>query len=252
MAGPRSDRSPGPGAPVAPPADAAPGSGRLREILDVAARIFNERGYEGTTTASIAQEVGLLKGSLYHYIESKEDLLYQLLSEVHRRLIDGVEECLDPATDPLDRLRLFVERHFVRVAENVDRAALFYRDFRSLGPARQAELVAARDRYEALLRSLVTEGQRAGLLSARADPKLTAMAILSALNSIHLWYRPDAGRPPAELARHYADLLLGGLTCRPAGHAHLPLTVPGRDRTDRGLVDLSAAEGPALIDLTDE
>jgi hypothetical protein len=107
-----------------------------------------------------------------------------------------------------------------------------YHDFRSLSPGRQAELVHRRDAYQAFLRRLIEDGQRSGSVRAELDPKIAAIALLSTLNSIHLWYRPDAGRSPEEIARLYADFLLGGLQCG----------VPD-------VVDLAAAERNAVVDL---
>lgn len=192
---------------------------RLEEILEAAAAIFREKGYESASTEEIAQSVGLLKGSLYYYIDSKEDLLYHVVSQVHRRLADGVQEaCLEAGGDALVRLRIFLERHFAIVADNLEGAAVFYHDFRSLSTTRRADLITVRDEYEVFLQRLLMDGQQAGSVCCDLDPKLTTIGILSVLNSIHLWYRADGGRDPHAMGALYADFLLGGLQCSPALH----------------------------------
>ncbi|MEW6471374.1 MAG: TetR/AcrR family transcriptional regulator [Actinomycetota bacterium] len=193
---------------------------RLQEILDTAARRFWEKGYDATSVQDIAGQIGILKGSLYYYIDSKEDLLFGVLEHLHACIIDSVVE--DPeqtGDDSLVRLRAFVERHFVAVADNVEAALVFYRDFQSLGRERRDEILAQRDEYAAHLKRLIAEAQETGLACPDIDPRFAATAMLSALNSIALWYRPDPESSPWFVANSYADFLVGALACSPEEHA---------------------------------
>jgi AcrR family transcriptional regulator len=193
--------------------------------------MFQEKGYEAASTEEIGRAVGLLKGSLYYYIESKEDLLFHVIWGVHVRVAVGVESACAALTEPLDRLRAFLERHFVLTAEDLPGASVFYRDFRSLGDERRQVIIGLRDSYESFLRELLGESQEAGVVCPDLDLKLAATGILSVLNSIHLWYSPDVGRSPDEMAQLLADFVLGGLQCSPEfhqpGHRSLLGRAPG-------------------------
>ena len=67
-------------------------SARLREIYDAAARVFSEKGYDGASIQDVADAVGILKGSLYYYIDTKQDLLFGIIDEVHRDTLRSLEE----------------------------------------------------------------------------------------------------------------------------------------------------------------
>src|SRR5215217_3230815 len=90
---------------------------RQNEILEAAAQVFHEKGYESTSIQDIADAVGILKGSLYYYITSKEDLLYEILQDVHQAGIKNLE--LIDAVDgtALEKIRAFVVVHFAHNAE---------------------------------------------------------------------------------------------------------------------------------------
>lgn len=189
---------------------------RWRAILDAAAEIFARKGYEGTTIRDIADAVGMLAGSLYYYISTKEDLLFALVDEIHR---DGRRLMEDPpisAGDPLEAIRETVFRHVRFTAENVVRTAVFYDDFRYLAHERKAAIVEYRRSYELEVAGLIERGQKQGVFKATVEPELAAIALLGFLNSIHQWYRPGGQWTPDQLAEAYAELAVGGLVSPPA------------------------------------
>ena len=184
---------------------------RWRAILDAAAEIFARKGYEGTTIRDIAEAVGMLAGSLYYYISTKEDLLFAVVDEIHR---DGRRLMEDPPIapdDPLEAIRETVFRHVRFTAENVVRTAVFYDDFRYLAQERKAAIVEYRRSYELEVAELIKRGQEKGVFKASVEAELAAIALLGFLNSIHQWYRPGGQWTPDELADAYAELAVGGL-----------------------------------------
>ena len=189
---------------------------RWRAILDAAAEIFARKGYEGTTIRDIADAVGMLAGSLYYYISTKEDLLFALVDEIHRdgrRLMENPPISPD---DPLKAIRETVVRHVRFTAENVVRTAVFYDDFRYLAHERKAAIVEYRRSYELEVADLIERGQKQGVFKATVEPELAAIALLGFLNSIHQWYRPGGPWTPNQLAEAYAELAVGGLVSAPA------------------------------------
>ena len=174
-------------------------SGRRREILDVAAALFAARGYAATSMRDIGNRVGLLGGSLYHHIRSKESLFV----EIHDLALDAaalrIRAAIAPYTEPWDRLEAAcVELLEVQLNPHSLTMPLM-NDFRSAPPAVRQRLVVKRDQFELLFDTLVRELP----LNPALNRKVFRLMLLTLLNSINTWYKPS-GRSPAELGRQVA------------------------------------------------
>lgn len=187
-------------------------SPREREIIDAAARLFDQKGYAATSIQDVADAVGILKGSLYYYINSKEDLLFGVLQDCHHSSMRHLEKWQQVEGDALVRLRAFIEGHVLANLADLVKIGVFLHDFRYLSDERRAAIVRDRDVYDRYLRDLIEQGQSEGLVDPDADPKLTAMALLGMMNWVYQWYKPSGRVQPLELARHFADLALSGLS----------------------------------------
>lgn len=188
-------------------------SEKRQQILDAAARVFCEKGYEGASIREISEEVGALKGSIYYYFPAKEDLLFEIMQEMHEAILGELDGWLSVEGDAATRLRTVIRGHVAFMAERVVTATVVYQDFRYLGPERRKLVVKARDTYEQAIRDLVATGQREGVFAAEGDPAIVTMAILGSLNWVYQWYRSSGARTPEEIAAQYADLLVDGLRC---------------------------------------
>jgi AcrR family transcriptional regulator len=197
---------------------------RRQEILEAAAGVFHEKGYKATSIQDIADAVGILKGSLYYYITSKEDLLFEILQDVHQQGLQNLERIEATPGSPLQKIRAFVTVHVSHNAENLVKMAVFFHDFRSLSPKRRDIIVAERDRYDKHLRALIAKAQKDGSVCPELDPKLSSIEILGMMNWIYHWYRPGGSLSVSELAETMADFVVAGLACDPATH------VPGHRR----------------------
>lgn len=173
---------------------------RYDQIYETAARLFYEKGYAATSLQDLANAVGLQKGSLYYYIDSKEDLLYGITDYAHTFFTDLVEQARDEGASPAEGLRRLLHRHAKFAAEHFHVTAAFYNERGALAPERQAVIVQTRDAYEASLRAYVKQGQEAGEFSAELDPKIAVFGILGMINWMYQWYRPGGGLTPQELA----------------------------------------------------
>jgi AcrR family transcriptional regulator len=191
---------------------------RRQEILEAAAGVFHEKGYKATSIQDIADAVGILKGSLYYYITSKEDLLFEILQDVHQQGLQNLERIEATPGTPLQRIRAFVTVHVTHNAENLVKMAVFFHDFRSLSPERREIIVAERDLYDKHLRALIAAAQKDGSVCPDLDPKLTSIEILGMMNWIYHWYRPGGSLSISELAETIADFVVAGLACDPARH----------------------------------
>jgi len=188
---------------------------RELEILDAAASVFHEKGYSASSIQDVADAVGILKGSLYYYIDSKEDLLFGILLDTHHESMRRLAQWQKIKGDALVRLRAFIEGHVTANIANRIKIGVFLHDFRSLSPERRAVIVADRDVYDGWVRELIRDGQQEGVVHEDIDPKLAAMALLGMMNWTYQWYDPDGSVTPHGLARSFADLALAGLAVRP-------------------------------------
>lgn len=187
-------------------------SPRLREIYDAAARIFHEKGYDATSIQDVADAVGLLKGSLYYYIDTKQDLLFGVIDEVHRESLRSLERWQSLDGDALVKLRAFIEGHILVNTRHLVKMSVFFHDFRSLDGERREQIIHERDRYDTYLRSLIRQGQEEGMVDPELDPKLAAMGILGMMNWVYHWWRPDGPNSAEQVAGEFADLVLVGMT----------------------------------------
>jgi AcrR family transcriptional regulator len=184
---------------------------RREQIVEAAAALFSERGYHATTVRDIAEAAGLLSGSLYAHIRSKEDLLQNIVMRAAGRFLEDLEAVVQDGGTPRERLRAAMRAHVRVVADDVEAARVFHHEWRALTGQRLAEVVRLRDRYEALWDGIVRE------LPGTADPKLARLLVLSAANWVYTWYHPDGPLTPDEVADRFTDLLLRGLGRRRSG-----------------------------------
>ena len=181
---------------------------RRNDLTRIAARLFAEKGYHGTSTADLAEALGVQKGSLYAHIESKADLLW----EVAREGAEAFHAALDtvPEEGPvIERIRTALRAHLRVVAEQLDVATVFTREWRYLEGERRDRFVAERRRYEERVRALFREGRDRGDLRTDLDDATAALLALSAVNWAYTWLKP--GAQTDELADRFTALLLDGM-----------------------------------------
>lgn len=187
---------------------------RHAEVIAAAARVFHAKGYEGTTIQDIADELGILKGSVYYYINSKEDVLYEVLQEVHTAGFEAMQAASVVEGDPLEKIRSVVSTLSEFNAEHRLRMSILLRELNVLDPKRRKAIVAERDHYEEVLRELIEEAQKSGLADPGMDSKLATRAIMGMVNSIHQWFRPSGGLKPAGIGAQYADFAVRAITAK--------------------------------------
>ena len=189
---------------------------RRTQIESAASALFRERGYAATSVRDIAQALNLQGGSLYAHVASKEDVLWSIVTRAADRFRDEVGPIADGDRAASERLRDMIVAHVRVVTDELENAAVFLREWRFLGAQRQAEIARRRDAYEALFRRVIAEGLARGEF-ATADPRLTTIAVLSALNGVAGWYRPDGRLTPSAIGEQFAGLFTRALVCEPPG-----------------------------------
>jgi TetR/AcrR family transcriptional regulator, cholesterol catabolism regulator len=183
-------------------------SSRRSELTRAAARLFAEKGYHGTSIGDLAEAMGVQKGSLYAHIDSKQDLLYEATREGAQAFHAALDAVPDDVPAP-DRIRLALRGHLRVVAEQLDVATVFTREWRYLEGERALEFLAERRRYEERIRQLFREGRETGDLRTDLDDGAAALLVLSSANWAYTWLRPGADTDA--LADRFFALLLDGI-----------------------------------------
>jgi AcrR family transcriptional regulator len=184
-------------------------------VIAIAADLFARNGYHGTGIAELGRAVGLGRGALYHYIESKEAVLYAISKDQVDRMNALAEETLDRGLEPEELLREMARGLLRNIATHRSEWAVFFREYEALTGDRRDRVIAARERYEGYWRQALDHGVRSGVL--RPMPRLVVKGILGMLNYTYLWFERDGELTPEELADVFLDALINGLLNRPAG-----------------------------------
>jgi TetR/AcrR family transcriptional regulator, cholesterol catabolism regulator len=183
---------------------AARAENRLPKILDAAARLFCDKGYDATSVRDIVQAVPMLPGSLYYHFASKEDLLVAVYAEGVRRITGAVKRAVERESDPWKRLEAASVAHLATLLEGDQYSQVVVRVRPSDAKRVRARLIALRDGYEAIFEALIG----ALPLARGTDRRSLRLMLLGALNWSPIWYRRGQERP-AVLARRFVNLLQG-------------------------------------------
>jgi AcrR family transcriptional regulator len=193
-----------------------PSTGRRRnrdaEILRAATVIFAQKGYAAASMQDVADAVGVLKGSLYHYIGSKEDLLFRIFDESHQEAARRIAEIAELDVDPLAKLYVYFKRLVHTTLVNRERTVLYFRDWRQLSGSRLEIVVKQREEYESFVRGLIIETYKASSTPVHISPKYVSFFLIGGLNWVADWYRPDGPDSADLVAESYARMALATVT----------------------------------------
>lgn len=186
-------------------------TGPREAIRDAAMHLFGKQGYTGTSMRDIANAVGVLPGSLYAHIESKEALLVDIVADGISRFISAVEPSAKATGSPVDRLRAMIVAHVEVVADNPERSLVVFHQWRFLGPENVPTAIERRRAYEKSFAGVVEEGVAAGLFKSGMNLRIAVLTILGALNWTPEWFSPDGKLSSKEVGELMAGTLLGGI-----------------------------------------
>lgn len=185
------------------------GEATRERVIEVAAQLFAEKGFHGTSVADIGAAADLQPGALYYHIRSKEDLLWQILCSYTEKALEGAERIVESDSDPASKLGDLIEFHVRTIAEHRREVMIQLRDADALSGENAALLHALRERVQECWEGVLDEGHRAGAL-AQGD-RVVANGLLGMVNMMPLWYRPDRGDTPEGVARRFRAMVLDGL-----------------------------------------
>lgn len=181
---------------------------RREELVSVAAQLFAERGYHGTSMADLAGAMGVQKGSLYSLTESKQELLVVITRDGAASFHAALDAVPDDA-EPVERVRLALRSHLGVVAAQVSGATVFTREWRFLDEPERSAFRAERRRYENRWADLIRDAADRGALRSDLDVEAAVLLVLSAANWAYTWIHPGANTD--ELADRFFAILLDGM-----------------------------------------
>src|ERR1700756_5740048 len=175
------------------------------------ARLFQQQGYDATSMNDVAAALKLSKGGLYHHFQSKEEILFNLMSHA----MDITEErVIAPAKlipDPEERLRTVIRRHIAVVLSERDREiTVMLHENHPLTPTLRKRINSRKKDYVHFLENLIGEVQRTRGSNGNVTPRAAAFALLGMINWIYQWYRPNGSLQEESLARQYTEIFFQG------------------------------------------
>lgn len=192
---------------------------RQAQILETAARIFCEKGFDKASMEDVADAVGLTKAGLYHHIGSKDELLFAIMSYGMDLFEEKVLNRVMTIADPLERLKAALRGHVLLVIRDRPKeVTVILHESNALKGRFRDRINARKKRYIKFLEKTFREMVKSGA-ARRVDPSAAAFAMLGMINWIYQWYRPGGRLSDEDVADALSDVFLGGILARPSGPA---------------------------------
>jgi AcrR family transcriptional regulator len=182
-----------------------------QEILRAAARLFQQQGYDATSMNDVAAALKLSKGGLYHHFQSKDEILFHIMSHAMditeervinaARRIEGAEE----------RLRTLVRLHIEVVLSEEDREiTVMLHENHPLPSTFRRKINARKKDYVHFVENLIADVQRQRNSSSQVTPRAAAFALLGMINWVYQWYKPGGPLTGDAIVRQYTDIFFRG------------------------------------------
>lgn len=182
---------------------------RLSGVLEHAARIFCDKGYEGASMRDLSRATGMSLAGLYHYFASKDELLYLIQKHTFRTIIDHLRRRLEGSSDPEERIRIFIENHLEYSLDNKEAMKVLVHEDDTLKNEHGTEVRAIKREYYRICLDLLEDFQRAKGL--QFSGRLAVMSLFGMINWIYTWHNPRVDPDAGGLARQMGDIFLHGM-----------------------------------------
>lgn len=184
---------------------------RKEQIIETAANLFSQSGYMATSMRDIAEAMSIEAASLYNHISSKEEILYEICFNHAQLFLKAIDEVNDIYFDAEKKLRMAILNHVEILTSNLTQSKVFLQEWKYLGESNRLEFIKLRDRYEKEFTVILNNGEDENLFKA-VDKKFAVLNILSSLNWIVEWYKPEGEMTPNQIAEKLSDFVLMGLS----------------------------------------
>lgn len=185
-------------------------SERKQQILEVARDLFSRKGYGLASMRDLADELDIRPASLYSHYKSKEEILWEIAIRAKEAFFLKVLPLANSTAPIEERLRLMIEAHVAVIIQNINASAIFFEEWKHLGDDRRTEFAAYQKKYESSFQALIEKGIE-GEIFRKQNTRFGVLSLLSGINWIHKWYKPEGSMKAEEVAREAADFVLAAL-----------------------------------------
>lgn len=176
------------------------------EILEITAQLFRKKGFTGTSMQDIANEVGILKGSIYYYFNSKNEIFQEVLNNGINPVLKRAEMIVAEELSPKEKLRKLLHYHMDYIMDHNCSLVLFFQEREKLPATQMEKYLEKRDRYENFFREVFKEGIEQGELPD-VNVTLTVFALMGMCNWIIQWYNPMGAQKAEKIKEHMENLI---------------------------------------------
>lgn len=182
------------------------GKNKRDEILYQAGKLFRRKGFNGTSMQDIASEVGILKGSIYYYFNSKNEIFREVLNKGISPILKKAELIMSKDLPPKEKLRELIKDHINYIMDHNFSLVLFFREKENIAASQMKQYIESRSKYEKIFKNVLKEGIDQGVFP-QVNISLTVFAILGMCNWIIQWYNPSGPRSHDEIIDHMVYLI---------------------------------------------
>lgn len=188
---------------------------RRQRIIEAAAEVFQEMGFDRANLGDIATAVGTDRASLYYYVSSKEELFHEVVHSAAENSVYRAEAIRDSDSPTQDKIAALVESLMISYEEHYPYLFVYVQERMKQTGGKvdkwSAEMWDLNQRYDDALVTVIQEGLDRGDLEPIAPARVLAYGIIGMVNWTHRWFRPTGDMSAREIGRAYAHLALNGV-----------------------------------------
>jgi AcrR family transcriptional regulator len=177
------------------------------KILSVAAKLIAKKGYPGTSFQEIADKVNLHKSSLFHYFNSKEELLLKILERPVDEVNLNLKKIVDSRLEPAEKLKMAIHNHLILLTDYIENVNIYLNETRSLSKQTQSIYLKKRKNYERDFMEIIAEMKTKGYFKG-LDSKIVTFAILGMMNWLVKWHKKDGAFKVKEIADTFYRMIV--------------------------------------------
>lgn len=182
-----------------------------QEILRTAARLFQQQGYDATSMNDVAAALKLSKGGLYHHFQSKDEILFHIMSHAMDITEERVINAARRIENPEERLRTLIRLHIEVVLSEEDReVTVMLHENHPLPTGLRRKINGRKKDYVHFVENLIADVQRQRGSMSQVTPRAAAFALLGMINWIYQWYKQGGPLTGTEIAQQYTDIFFKG------------------------------------------
>lgn len=183
---------------------------RKSEIINIAAKLFKEKGYSAVTMRDIAQALDIKAASLYNHIKSKQEILVLIILEIAEEFTNRINEIAFSDLNTIQKIEKVIELHIDITVRNPDALACLNNDWMHLTDEELTYFIKMREDYEETFRNLINSGIQSNEIK-NVNPEVIIFSILSTLRTLYVWYGKKKRLTESSLKKDMAEVLLKGI-----------------------------------------